>query len=79
MNRTVNLTKRVQTSRGLRYCPVVLAANGRVRADLVIIRGQEERHPEGAYYLGGFRMQCSWKSQHSTFLFAAPLRYRRTG
>ena len=30
MNRTVNLTKRVQTSRGLRYCPVVLAANGRV-------------------------------------------------
>src|SRR6266513_1342961 len=51
MNRTVNLTKRVQTHRGLRYCPVVLAANGRVRADLVIINGQEERHPEGAYYL----------------------------
>src|SRR2546422_7830644 len=51
MNRTVNLTKRVQPSRGLRYCPVVLAANGRVRADLVIIYGHEERHPEGAYYL----------------------------
>src|SRR5258708_37100562 len=51
MNRTVNLTKRVQTSRGLRYCPVVLAANGRVRADLVTINGKEERHPEGAYYL----------------------------
>jgi integrase/recombinase XerD len=51
VNRTVNLTKRVQTSRGLRYCPVVFAANGRVRADLVIINSQEERHPEGAYYL----------------------------
>src|SRR6202171_3504 len=51
MNRTVNLTKRVRTSRGLRYCPVVFAANGRVRADLVIVSGQEERHPEGAYYL----------------------------
>src|SRR5437868_14270511 len=51
MNRTVNLTKRVQTSRGLRYCPVVLAANGRVRADLGIINGQEERHAEVAYYL----------------------------
>src|SRR5438270_3121277 len=51
MNCTVNLTKRVQTSKGLRYCPVVLAANGRVRADLVIINGQEERHAEGAYYL----------------------------
>ena len=51
MNRKVGLTKRVQTARGLRYCPVVLAMNGRVRADLVIVNGQEERHPEGAYYL----------------------------
>src|SRR5438093_3956233 len=51
MNRTVNLTKRVQTCKGLRYCTVVLAMNGRVRADLVIVNGREERHPEGAYYL----------------------------
>ena len=51
MNRTCNLTKRVQTPKGLRYCTVVLAMNGRVRADLVIVNGQEERHPEGAYYL----------------------------
>jgi len=51
VNRTVNLTKRVRTSKGLRYCPVVLAMNGRIRADLVIVNGQEERHPEGAYYL----------------------------
>jgi len=27
MNRTVNLTKRVQTCKGLRYCTVVLAMN----------------------------------------------------
>ena len=52
MNRTVNLTKRVQTSRGLRHCPVVLAANGRVRTDLVIVNRQEERHPEGGIVLG---------------------------
>src|SRR5712691_10694624 len=51
VNRKVGLTKRVQTAKGLRYCPVVIAMNGRVRADLVIINGQEERHPEGAYYL----------------------------
>ena len=51
MNRTVNLTKRVQTCKGLRYCTVVLAMHGRVRADLVIVNGREERHPEGAYYL----------------------------
>src|ERR1019366_3372538 len=51
MNRTVNITKRIRTEKGLRYCPVVLAANGRIRADLVNVNGQQERHPEGAYYL----------------------------
>jgi hypothetical protein len=29
MHREVNLTKRIRTSTGLRYCPVVLSANGR--------------------------------------------------
>ena len=51
MNREVNLTKRVKTFQGLRYCPVVLSANGRVRPDWVFVDGKEERHPEGAYYL----------------------------
>jgi len=51
MNRQVNLTKRVQTSKGPRYCPVVLSANGRVKPDAVMVNGQPERHTEGAYYL----------------------------
>jgi len=51
MNRVVMLTKRVQTSKGLRYCPVVLAANGRVKPDWVKVKGNQERHPEGAYYI----------------------------
>lgn len=51
MNREVNLTKRVQTSKGLRYCPVVLSANGRVKPDAVLVNGKPERHTEGAYYL----------------------------
>src|SRR5450755_792716 len=51
MNREVNVTKRVQTSKGLRYCPVVVAANGRVKPDAVLVNGKPERHTEGAYYL----------------------------
>src|SRR5258708_36800173 len=51
MNRQVNLTKRVRTRTGLRYCPVVLSANGRVKPDVVLVNGGEERHTEGAYYL----------------------------
>jgi len=50
-SKEVNLTKRVQTSKGTRYCPVVLSANGRIKPDLVIVNGRPERHPEGAYYL----------------------------
>jgi len=50
-NRQVNLTKRVQTPLGMRYCAVVLSANGRVKPDYVRVNGHQERHPEGAYYL----------------------------
>jgi integrase len=51
VNREVNLTKRVKTPQGLRYCSVALSANGRVKPDIVLVNGKEERHPEGAYYL----------------------------
>jgi integrase/recombinase XerD len=50
-NREVNLTKRVQTPRGMRYCRVVLSANGRVKPDYVHVNGHQELHSEGAYYL----------------------------
>ena len=50
-NREVNLTKRINTPLGMRYCPVVLSANGRVKPDVVLLKGKEEHHPEGAYYL----------------------------
>jgi integrase/recombinase XerD len=50
-NREVNLTKRVQTPLGMRYCRAVLSSNGRVKPDHVHVNGHIERHPEGAYYL----------------------------
>jgi integrase/recombinase XerD len=51
MHREVNLTKRVQTPQGMRYCAVMLSANGRVKPDAVLVNGKPERHPEGAYYI----------------------------
>ncbi len=51
MNRIVNVSKRVQTAKGLRFCPVVLAANGRIRPNWVKVSGKQEHHPEGAYYI----------------------------
>jgi hypothetical protein len=51
MHREVSFTKRVRTSAGLRYCPVVVSANGRVKPDVVLLNGKPERHPQGAYYI----------------------------
>jgi len=50
-SKEVNLTKRIQTPRGTRYCPVVLGSNGRIRPDVVLVNGRLERHSEGSYYL----------------------------
>ena len=47
----VNLTRYVATEAGLRYCPAVITSNGRIKQDIVLVGGKEERHPEGAYYL----------------------------
>jgi integrase len=51
MNRSVNLTKRVETGSGLRFCPVVVAGNGRVKPDWVVVDDQDEHHREGSYYI----------------------------
>ncbi len=59
----VNLTKYIKTEAGLRYCPAVVTANGRIKQDIVVLNGKEERHPEGAYYLdwraNGVRVRLS--------------------
>ncbi len=47
----VNLTRRVLTPKGYRYCPIVESANGRLKPDVVLIGGKEERHPEASFYL----------------------------
>jgi hypothetical protein len=49
VNRQVNLTKRVKTKSGLRYCLVVLAANGRIKPNYVLVDGKQEAHTEGAF------------------------------
>jgi integrase/recombinase XerD len=59
----VNLTKYVATEAGLRYCPAVITSDGRIKQDMVVVNGKEERHPEGAYYLdwrrNGVRVRLS--------------------
>lgn len=47
----VNVTKRIETPTGTRYCPVVVNSSGRIRSDWVTVNGNQEKHPEGSYYL----------------------------
>ena len=51
MNKTVAILKRVKIGESLRYCPTVETSNGKIRADVVMIAGNEERHPGGTFYL----------------------------
>ena len=54
-SKQVNLTKRVRTSNGLRYGPVALSANGRVKPDRVLVNGRLERRPEAPIASSGVR------------------------
>ena len=66
----VNITKYVSTEAGPRYCPAVITSNGRIKQDVVLVGGKEERHPEGAYYLdwrdNGVRARLSVGKTHRT-------------
>jgi integrase len=67
-NRAVNLTKQIVTSVGRRFCPAVESANGRVKANIVVVDGNEEYHAEGCYYIewreGGKRRRLSVGKDH---------------
>jgi hypothetical protein len=43
MNKSVNLTKRVKTPNGPRFCAVARSTNGRIKANYVEIAGREEQ------------------------------------
>src|SRR6266566_3613728 len=48
----VNLTKYVNIGENhWRFCPVVIAGNGRIKPDYVLAAGHPELHREGSYYI----------------------------
>src|SRR6266481_1170547 len=65
----VNLTKRVPVNGKLRYCPAVLAVNGKIRPDVVLVDGKEQTIREGSYsiewYEGSKRIRVS-VGKHAT-------------
>ena len=47
----VNITKRIDTPDGRRFCKVIFTPNGRIKPDWVEVDDRQERHPEGVYHL----------------------------
>jgi integrase/recombinase XerD len=47
----VNITKRIDTPDGRRFCRVIFTPNGRIKPAWVEVDERQEKHPEGAYYL----------------------------
>jgi integrase/recombinase XerD len=51
MNRRVSVWKYVRVGKKWRYCKPAVGRNGKIKPDWVIVRGKEEHHPEGNFYL----------------------------
>lgn len=47
----LTIYKYVRLENGWRYCRAALHPNGKIKANTVVVRGWEERHHEGSYYL----------------------------
>jgi len=50
MPKKLSLYKSIKTERGWRYCKAAFHPNAKVKPNIVIVDGQEERHNEGAYF-----------------------------
>jgi len=55
-SKEVNLTKRVLTSKGLRYCPVAISAYGRIKPDQVIVKANRNDTLKARTIWNGVRM-----------------------
>ena len=55
----VNITKRIETPDGRRYCPVVMGPDGRIKADWVIVNGRPREHPKAPIISTGMQMESA--------------------
>jgi integrase len=46
-----SIYKYCRTNAGWRYCKAVFHPNGKIKPNIVLVRGEEEKHAEGSYFL----------------------------
>ena len=47
----LSIYKYVRTERGWRYCKAAFHPNGKIKPNVVLVSGVEEKHTEGRYFL----------------------------
>jgi hypothetical protein len=47
----LSIYKYFRTAKGWRYCKVAFHPNGKIKPNVVVVRGVEEKHSEGGYFL----------------------------
>ena len=50
MPKKLSLYKSVKTDRGWRYCKAAFHSNAKVKPNIVLVDGVEEKHAEGSYF-----------------------------
>jgi integrase/recombinase XerD len=70
----VGILKRVKLEGGWQFCPIVRGGNGKIKPDAVMVKGREEIHLEGLYYvdflLDGKRKRISAESSADAVVMA---------
>ena len=47
----LSIYKYVRTDKGWRYCKAAFHPNGKIKPNVVVVSGVEEKHTEGRYFL----------------------------
>jgi hypothetical protein len=47
----LSIYKYVRTDKGWRYCKAAFHPNGKIKPNVVVVGGVEEKHTEGRYFL----------------------------
>jgi hypothetical protein len=67
----LSIYKYIRTGKGWRYCKAAFHPNGKIKPNVVVVEGREEKHPEGSYFLN-FNRQW-FTTQRSTWKAGASL------
>src|SRR5258707_11349357 len=72
----LTIYKYVRTHKGWRYCKATFHPNGKIKPNVVVVSGVEEKHTEGRYFLN-FVGEDALEAQRKRLLRLNQIEYER--